>query len=129
MNNETGLSLFVLLVASIGVALLITCVPVPASEVCLTKKEARQLWPRSHIFWYSSRHCWSNRRGPPRGIKIDPVSAVHAEAKAPANPAGPKVEAPLRSDEPLRIITDDCCWPQLTEFDLRWGGLPVKQEE
>jgi len=43
------------------------------SSVCLTKKEARELWPRRHLYWYSSDHCWSNRRGPPRGIRIDPI--------------------------------------------------------
>ncbi len=144
MNSETSLSLFVLLIAGIGVALLITCVPVPAGEVCLTHRQARHLWPTRHLWWYNDDgdKCWSNRHGgPPRGLKIeperkkekklrtDPIFPPRAEAKTAANPTGPKVEAPLRSDEPLRIITDDCCWPQLTEFDLRWGGLPVKQEE
>src|SRR5215831_1354031 len=43
-------------------------------ELCLTKQEARHLWPKKHLYWYSGDHCWSNRRGgPPRGIKIDPV--------------------------------------------------------
>ena len=74
MNNDTSASLFVLLAAAIGVALLITCIPVPASEVCLSKREARHLWPRQHIYWYSADHCWSNRRGPPRHIKIEPIS-------------------------------------------------------
>jgi hypothetical protein len=42
--------------------------------VCLSKSEARHLWPKKHLYWYSSEHCWSNRRGgPPRGIKIDPL--------------------------------------------------------
>jgi hypothetical protein len=71
--------------------------PGPGAEVCLSRHEARKLWPRSHIYWYSSDHCWSNRRGPPRNIKVDPVPATHAMAK---------VEAP---DEQ----TDNCCWPVL----------------
>jgi hypothetical protein len=47
-----------------------------ATGVCLTKKDARQLWPRQHLYWYSKDHCWSNRRGPPRGLKLDPVDPV-----------------------------------------------------
>ncbi len=42
-----------------------------ASQVCLTKAEARHLWPRQHIYWYSADHCWSNRHGPPRNLKIE----------------------------------------------------------
>jgi hypothetical protein len=68
-------------------------------EVCLTKSQARELWPKKHLYWYSRDHCWSNRRGgPPRGIKVDPVEdpvfpARHTMAKAEEEP--------------------ECCWPQL----------------
>ena len=132
MNHETSLSLFVLLAAGIGVALLITCIPVPASEVCLNKREARHLWPRQHIYWYSSDHCWSNRRGPPRRIKIEPDEPkpkkikgdpVFNQIRAEEKPAPPRMAAPLRSDQPMDIVTDGCCWPVLTEFDLRWAGV------
>jgi hypothetical protein len=30
---------------------------------CLTKHEARERWPRRHIFWHSSDHCWDTHRG------------------------------------------------------------------
>jgi hypothetical protein len=23
----------------------------------------------------------------------------------------------------MRITEDGCCWPKLTEFDLRWAGV------
>ena len=87
-------------------------------EVCLSKHEARQLWPRRHIYWYSSDHCWSNRRGPPRGIKVDPLP--------PEKRAMAKAEAP----------EDQCCWPPLdtdangdiavppTTFTERWYVFP-----
>lgn len=65
-----------------------------ASSVCLTKKEARELWPRQHIYWYSKNHCWSNRRGPPRNLKIDPIK--------------PKALASQAKEE-----KDYCCWPKL----------------
>ncbi len=133
MNHETSLSLFVLLVAGIGIALLITCVPVPARDVCLSKKEARHLWPRQHIYWYSADHCWSNRRGgPPRHLKIEKEPEPKKEKKIRTDPIfAPKAEAlpafraiaPLRSDAPMVIVEDGCCWPILSEFDLRWAGV------
>jgi hypothetical protein len=45
------------------------------ADICLSKKEARHLWPKVHLYWYGRSHCWSNRRGPPRGLikkRLDP---------------------------------------------------------
>lgn len=86
--KDTAWSLATLVVAAIAIAaMLLWVTSLPATEVCLTKKEARQLWPRQHLYWYSKDHCWSNRRGPPRGLKFDPVfSKAHAEVKAAAPP-------------------------------------------
>jgi hypothetical protein len=132
MNHETSASLAVLLLAAIGVAMLIMIVPAPAG-VCLSKKEARHLWPRQHIYWYSSDHCWSNRRGgPPRHLKIEKEPEPKKEKKIKTDPIfSPKAEglpafraiAPLRSDAPMVIVEDGCCWPTITEFDLRWAGV------
>jgi hypothetical protein len=68
-----GITLFIL-------ALLLATPAVPAA-VCLSKSEARQLWPKSHLYWYSRDRCWSNRRGPPRDLRMDPVFNSHAQAK------------------------------------------------
>jgi hypothetical protein len=78
-----------------------------ATSICLTKKQARHLWPTRHIWWFRDKEtgdrCWSNRRrGPPRNLHIDPVDPVfpkRAMAKVP--------------DEPKAADTDNCCWPQL----------------
>src|SRR5262245_29217238 len=87
-------------------------------SVCLSKKEARQLWPKAHIYWYSRNHCWSNRRGPPRHLKMDPI--VNSLAKE-AKPEEPE---------------DKCCWPDLERdgngnvvepprpFGDRWNDQP-----
>ena len=109
-------------IAIIGAVALILSFTLEAhSAVCLSKKEARQLWPKTHIYWYSADHCWSNRRGPPRGIKIDPV---------PNDPVFPKQSMAKAEDE------DKCCWPKLdtdanggmTEppqsFKERWYEFP-----
>jgi len=65
------------------------------SSVCLSKKEARELWPKRHIYWYSSRHCWSNRRGPPRGLRIDP-----------SDPVFPKKQSKIANETPKEAPTD-----------------------
>jgi hypothetical protein len=72
-----------------------------AGGVCLSKKEARQLWPKRHIYWYSKKHCWSNRRGPPRNLRIDPIINSHAQDKS---------EAPAKAQDQSE---DHCCWPDL----------------
>lgn len=67
------------------------------SAVCLTKYEARQLWPKRHLYWYSSDHCWSNRRGgPPSGVKYDLIRENHAESL----PAHQAKRGPL----PVKIV-------------------------
>jgi hypothetical protein len=108
---ETSLTLMTLALAGIGIGIMVLIFaarPAEGATVCLTHKEARQLWPTRHLWWYGPRHggsgkCWSNRRyGPPRGLKFDPVDPVfpkRAMAKVP--------------NEPQAADTDNCCWPQL----------------
>ena len=60
-----SLSLAVLIATIVVLALLLAgVIAAAASTVCLTKQQARHLWPRQHIYWYSKDHCWSNRRRP-----------------------------------------------------------------
>ncbi len=118
-----------------------------ARDVCLSKKEARHLWPRQHIYWYSSDHCWSNRRGPPRHIKIEPnepkpkkikgdplfnqiraedetsieLGAVTWHMKRPFDQATP-INPPLVYN-PNDIPEPECCWPDLSEFERRFVGM------
>jgi hypothetical protein len=66
----------ILLVIGMGIivgALILLIASTAHGGVCLSKSEARKLWPKKHLYWYSSEHCWSDRRGPPRGIKIEPI--------------------------------------------------------
>jgi hypothetical protein len=101
-----------------------------ATQVCLSKSEARKLWPRKHIYWYGDHgdHCWSNRRGPPRGIKVDPIpEPKRAQEVMPDDKTEPRVSA---ADE------DYCCWPALDAdasgnlveppqlFAMRWYEFP-----
>jgi len=102
MNNDTAASLATITAAGLGIFLLLWWTQPVYPGVCLTKKEARHLWPRQHIYWYSSDHCWSNRRGgPPRGIKMDPIDPVFPK----------KVLA--KEPEAASTDNDHCCWPLL----------------
>jgi len=52
-----------------------------ASPSCLTKSEARENWPRSHLYWHGQSHCWDNRHGGGRHfIKKLPHDAGTARA-------------------------------------------------
>jgi hypothetical protein len=114
-----------IILLSIALVASMPMLPTEAASICLTYRDARKLWPRIHLWWFRDKQtgdrCWSNIRGrPPRNLKFDPVFSHHAEDKIlPA----PKLQAPLRSDEPLKVTEDGCCWPKLTEFDLRWAGV------
>ncbi len=128
MNHETSASLFVLLAAAIGIMLLIWIIPAKALE-CAERPDGKSYWSYRIV---DGQRCWfrGHRRLPksslewpdepkPKKIKGDPVfNAIRAEALPK-----PKTEAPLQSNEPMRIVEDGCCWPKLTEFDLRWAGV------
>jgi hypothetical protein len=86
----------ILLVIGMGIivgALILLIASTAHGGVCLSKHEARKLWPRQHIYWYSD-HCWSNRRGPPRGLKIEPI---HND---PIFPKQSMAQAPIEVDPP-----------------------------
>jgi len=133
--------------------------PAHGTAVCLSHKEARQLWPKLHIFWYGSRHgasegqkCWSNRRhGPPRGIKIEPMTdpvfpkrAIDPERRRlQLDNSMAKDESERTEPEIARVPqqgSDDlpeCCWPPLNAdasgniveppepFVRRWYEFPT----
>lgn len=86
--------------------------------ICLTKRQARELWPKKHIYWYSKHHCWSDRRGPPKNPKIDPVlnKAYAARSQVPT-PKQVFDKSPLPQSHKVIDIDDylrnNCCWPIL----------------
>jgi hypothetical protein len=132
MNSDTAASLTIMVLAAavLFVLMLLITTAAPAG-ICLSKSEARHLWPRQHIYWYSRDRCWSNRRGPPRGLKLrrerlDPVfgKTVTEMLSAPTYdvlpPPRPQLIAP--PDPP-----DECCWPPLEDdFETRWNVMPLQ---
>ena len=45
-------------VAVIVLGLVVVSTPSQASSSCMTRAEARQQFPTSHLYWYGSGHCW-----------------------------------------------------------------------
>src|SRR3974390_2612460 len=45
-------------VAVIVLGLVIVSTPSQASWSCMTRAEAHQQFPTSHLYWYGSGHCW-----------------------------------------------------------------------
>jgi hypothetical protein len=44
---------------------------------CLTRTQAEQTWPHSHLYWHTERHCWD----------VTPVGQSHRLAYVSAAPA------------------------------------------
>lgn len=113
--------------------LLVIATRAHASPNCMSKAEARAAFPKSHLFWHSTRHCWDNNsahRFHYRGPRIAPdILPVHAEIEPTGidangdelTPYDEVMEKPQPKD-------DACCWPPLDErsFKSRWDELPTQ---
>lgn len=56
----------------------------PEQSRCLTRTQAEQTWPHSHLYWHTERHCWD----------VTPVGQYHRHAYAPAVPATERQTTP-----------------------------------
>ena len=137
MDNETISSLAVMALAGSAIAVLLLWTTPAEPGVCLSKSEARQLWPHRHIYWYSKDHCWSNRRGPPRGLKLDPIIEPTPKRAKEVMPDEPKHDTNKKEPLPAMGEADECCWPLLDydasgnlieppePFTRRWYEFPT----
>jgi len=118
MNDFTGAT-FVQILAAIGLFILAILLATPAkTAVCLSKEDARKLWPKQHLYWYSKDHCWSNRRGPPTNIRIDPPDAKRAMASER------HYIYPLDTNGNMNGPFEDyCCWPSLDTLKALANGV------
>src|SRR5262245_22370302 len=93
-----------------------------AAPSCLTYREARDRWPKQHLYWRTENRCWTNNRHAPRTQfrprkRMDPILNSYAKSK---------------EKEP----EDKCCWPDLQRdangnviepprpFSDRWNDQP-----
>jgi hypothetical protein len=118
MNDFTG-AMFVQILAAIGIFILAILFATPARTQCLTQDQARQLWPKKHLYWYSKDHCWSNRRGPPSGIKVDPVPEKEKPRVSVRNYLYP-IDTNGNMNGPFE---DYCCWPSLDDLKALAKGV------
>ena len=109
----------ILLVIGMGIivgALILLIGSTAHGGVCLSKSEARKLWPKKHLYWYSSEHCWSDRRGPPRGIKIEPI---HNDPIFPKQSMAQAIEDPAPLPAPLSFLERWYEFPKVFSFFRR----------
>src|SRR6516162_2679576 len=67
--------------------LLLTAVATATAKPCLTKEEAKNLWPNEWLYWHTERHCWDHIKG---------TSGTYEERQPePAQQAANVVPAPL----------------------------------
>jgi hypothetical protein len=67
-------------------ALVLIAGPAWAADRCLSKSEARKLWPDRHLYWSTSggQRCWSNRRG--RRVAVARVTPTQPNQPPPPAP-------------------------------------------
>jgi len=49
--------------AIVGLSLLLIAATTAAAKPCLTKEQARKLWPSEWLYWHTERHCWDRIKG------------------------------------------------------------------
>lgn len=60
------------------------------AKPCLTKDEARKLWPNEWLYWHTERHCWDHIKG---------TSGTYEERQPePTQQAANVVAAPLPNE-------------------------------
>jgi hypothetical protein len=84
-----------------------------ADPRCLTKREARVLWPNKHLYWTldGSRRCWGDRRGGRARLLVTPKPQQ-------AHPMPPRPV--LQEAEPLPNIPAEMVPAVPPPFDENW---------
>lgn len=127
--------------AVIGVVGLIVA-PAVGSPSCMTQEEARQAFPRDHIYWHGLQHCWDNKhrlQKPVAGAIAAGSAAKPSEINTPdelavsmpGEPAAARPGAPIIVP-PVRFISDDLrrelSWPVLDVVAADMSA-PVQQDD
>ena len=75
--------------AIVGLSLLLIAATAAAAKPCLTKEQARKLWPSEWLYWHTERHCWDRIKGtsgpyderqpePPPSSQLQAADVIHA---------------------------------------------------
>jgi hypothetical protein len=116
-------------VAVIVLGLVVVSTPSQASRSCMTRAEARQQFPTSHLYWYGSGHCWhamtqSRRRvvhrvreNVQREAQRDPAEPNNPEPKWREMAMLPENEAPSpRQMEPAQKSAPEATFDDLWQY-------------
>jgi hypothetical protein len=49
--------------AAMVASFLLLAVTAATAKPCLTKDQARKLWPNEWLYWHTERHCWDHIKG------------------------------------------------------------------
>jgi hypothetical protein len=102
-----------------------------AEAGCLSKSEARKLWPRAHLYWHTEAHCWdaSRKSEPSRKSQATAESNQGVEDGKPPGVAARKPPAPpivaLSGDEPPPYAWLDA----LSWLPMSWQSFESKWDE
>lgn len=81
-EDENVRTLVLLSIALATLALLaISALVAMGSDACKTYEQARAQWPRDHLYWHGSEHCWDNHRK--HSPAPDRLKRVYAQAGKP----------------------------------------------
>jgi hypothetical protein len=58
--------------------LLLMAATAATSKPCLTKEEAKKLWPNEWLYWHTERHCWDHIKGTGGTYERQPEPAQQA---------------------------------------------------
>lgn len=100
-----------------------------SAPACLTAKEARDKYPRSHLYWATADRCWGNYsvRGRKhfRPRKTIDATAAYARGQIPTNQDAFDKTPTTQSHKIIDLDAKlkECCWPVL---DVDANGNPVE---
>jgi hypothetical protein len=81
--------------AAMVASFLLLAVTAATAKPCLTREEARKLWPNEWLYWHTERHCWDHIKG---------TSGTYEERQPePSQQAANIVPAPL----PKQVTTTE----------------------
>jgi hypothetical protein len=123
-------------VAVIVLGLVVVSTPSQASRSCMTRAEARQQFPTSHLYWYGSGHCWYAMTPSRRRVVVHRVRE-NVQREAQRDPAGPNNPEPKwreamsemlpANEAPSPSVNWENRWVEIAQVPL--GGDKAPQED
>jgi len=120
-------------VAVIVLGLVVVSTPSQASTSCMTRTEARQQFPTSHLYWYGS-HCWFAMTPSRRRVVHRVRENVQREAQRdPAGPNNPEPkwreamsEIPTANETPSPSVSWENRWVEIAQVPLGGDKVPLE---